>query len=95
LGEEAVRDLAQCIRMNLDCADVCAATGALASRRSGSDETILKSMLDTCAQACRLCGEECGRHARKHQHCAKVDTRWIGAQNNPDVFNPATRSPLG
>ena len=24
---------------------------------------------DACAQACQLCGLECGRHASKHQHC--------------------------
>jgi len=69
LGEEMVKQLTQCIRLNLDCADVCSATGALASRRTGSDEIILKSMLDACAQACRLCGEECRKHAGKHEHC--------------------------
>jgi hypothetical protein len=26
-------------------------------------------MLETCALACRLCGEECERHAGKHEHC--------------------------
>jgi hypothetical protein len=26
-------------------------------------------MLDVCAFACRICGEECQRHARMHEHC--------------------------
>jgi hypothetical protein len=69
LGEDRVKDLTQCIRMCLDCADVCAATGALASRRTGSDEVLLKTMLDACAQACQLCGEECAKHAKMHEHC--------------------------
>jgi hypothetical protein len=69
LGEDAIKELTQCIRLNLDCGDVCSATGALASRRTGSDELILKSMLDACAGACRLCAEECGRHANQHEHC--------------------------
>lgn len=69
LGEDSVKDLTQCIRLNLDCGDVCVATGALASRRTGSDESILKSMLDVCAQACRLCGQECSQHASRHEHC--------------------------
>jgi hypothetical protein len=69
LGEEMVKELTQCIRLNLDCADVCTASGRLASRRTGSDEIILKSMLDACAQACQLCGQECARHASQHQHC--------------------------
>lgn len=69
LGEAMVKDLTQCIRLNLDCADVCLAAGALGSRRTGSNEAILKRMLETCAEACRLCGEECARHARM-EHCA-------------------------
>jgi hypothetical protein len=69
LGEDMVRELAQCIRLDMDCADVCLATGALGSRRTGSNETLLRSMLDTCAQACGSCAEECERHATQHDHC--------------------------
>lgn len=69
LAEDEVAELRQCIRSNLDCADVCAATGALGSRQTGSDEAILRSMLATCEQACRLCADECRRHASRHEHC--------------------------
>jgi hypothetical protein len=69
LGEEMVAQLTQCIRLNLDCADVCASTGAIASRRTGSNEELLRSVLDACALACRLCGDECRRHAAMHEHC--------------------------
>jgi hypothetical protein len=69
LAEDEVKELAQCIRLNHDCADVCAATGSLGSRRTGSNELVLRSMLEACAQACRLCGEECARHAQHHEHC--------------------------
>jgi hypothetical protein len=69
LAEDMVQQLRQCIRLNSDCADTCIATGALASRRTGSNEATLKQMLDTCATACRTCAEECERHASKHQHC--------------------------
>ncbi|WP_181706096.1 four-helix bundle copper-binding protein [Chthonobacter rhizosphaerae] len=69
LGEDMVKDLTQCIRLNLDCADVCAATGAVASRRTGSNESVIKMMIEACAEACRLCGEECARHAQMHEHC--------------------------
>jgi len=69
LAEQAVTQLRQCIRLNLDCADVCSATGAIASRRTGSNEWVLKTMLQACAEACRLCGEECSRHAQMHEHC--------------------------
>lgn len=69
LGEETVAGLAQCIRLNLDCADLCATTGAVASRRTGSNETVIRLTLEACAEACRVCGEECGRHAEHHEHC--------------------------
>ena len=37
LGEEIVQELTTCIRLNLDCADVCATTGRVVSRRTGYD----------------------------------------------------------
>jgi hypothetical protein len=55
--------------MNMDCADVCAGTGAVATRRSGSNEIVIRTMLEACATACRLCAEECERHATMHEHC--------------------------
>jgi len=69
LAEQNVQELKQCIRLNLDCADVCIATGALATRRTGSNEELLMKMIETCAMACRICGEECARHAEHHEHC--------------------------
>ena len=69
LAEDMVPQLRQCIRLNLDCADICVATGALASRRTGSNEQVIRLALEACAAACRLCGEECARHAEMHEHC--------------------------
>jgi hypothetical protein len=69
-GEEEARMLRQCIRLDLDCADLCIATGTLASRRTGSNEAILKAAIELCAEACRNCAEECERHGEHHEHCA-------------------------
>jgi hypothetical protein len=69
LAEDMVQQLRQCIRLNLDCADVCDAFATLGSRRTGSNEEVMRKMLDACVTACRLCGEECGRHASMHEHC--------------------------
>lgn len=69
LAEEMVTELRQCIRLNLDCADVCNATATISNRRTGSNEEVIRKMLDACIAACRLCGEECERHAKKHEHC--------------------------
>jgi hypothetical protein len=69
LAEDQVAHLRQCIRLNLDCADVCFATAALASRRTGSNEAVIRQMLEVCMMACRACAEECQRHADMHEHC--------------------------
>ena len=69
LGEAMVAELRQCIRLDLDCSDICAITGAVATRRTGSNDEVVRRMLETCALACRRCAEECKRHARKHEHC--------------------------
>ncbi|HTM31564.1 MAG TPA: four-helix bundle copper-binding protein [Vicinamibacterales bacterium] len=69
IAEEMVAHLRQCIRLNLDCADVCAATASVATRRTGSNEELIRSMLATCVTACRRCGEECRTHAKMHEHC--------------------------
>lgn len=69
LGEQTVQNLKQCIRLNLDCADICVATGSIATRRTGSNEALIRTTLEACALACRLCGEECEKHAGDHEHC--------------------------
>ncbi|RTL63959.1 MAG: four-helix bundle copper-binding protein [Hyphomicrobiales bacterium] len=69
LGEDGVKMLTQCIRLDLDCADICNATARIATRRTGADEEMIRRMLDTCAAACRLCADECEKHAQMHEHC--------------------------
>jgi len=69
LGEAEIAPLVQCIRRNLDCADLCMATGAMASRRTGSNIEVLRAALNACAEACRVCGTECRGHAEMHEHC--------------------------
>lgn len=39
-------ELVQCLRPNMDCADICTATGAVATRRSRSNEAVIRAMLD-------------------------------------------------
>jgi len=69
LAEEMVERLKQCIRLCADCADVCALTGRVASRRTGSNEEVIRQALQACITACRLCGDECEKHAQMHEHC--------------------------
>lgn len=70
LGEETVAELVRCIRLDLDCAEVCAATGTILSRQTEVDSGLVQTVLNTCAEACRRCAEECEQHAEHHEHCA-------------------------
>jgi len=69
LGEAMVAELRRCIRLNLDCADLCAATARIVSRSFEPDLELLRTQLEVCARACATCGAECNRHAGKHEHC--------------------------
>ncbi len=69
LSEEDVAEMRRCIRLNLDCADVCAATGAVATRLTERQSTALAAQLRACVEACRVCAEECEKHAAHMEHC--------------------------
>ena len=69
LGEENVTDMIRCIRLCLDCADVCTATTGVISRPANYDANVTKPLLEACVAICRSCGDECERHARMHEHC--------------------------
>jgi|SRR5262245_16075394 len=69
LSEHDVADLVKCIRLCLDCADVCATTGRVISRQTEYDANLTRSLLEACVTACRSCGDECERHATRHEHC--------------------------
>jgi hypothetical protein len=68
LNEQEVSDLKRCIRLNLDCADICLATGRIMSRLGHISEQILREQLKTCMTACDFCGSECNSH-QQHEHC--------------------------
>jgi hypothetical protein len=69
LAEERVQELVRCIRLNLDCADVCEVTGRVLTRQTAFEPGLALLLLQACAEACRVCGDECERHAEHHEHC--------------------------
>jgi len=69
LSERHVTELVTCIRLNLDCADVCAATASVLSRRPAYDANATRRLVKACIAICRACGDECERHAGMHEHC--------------------------
>jgi hypothetical protein len=69
LAEDMVADLRQCIRTDLDCADVCAATGAVLTRLTEPNTQIQRAVLEACATVCGECAQECEQHKDMHEHC--------------------------
>lgn len=69
LAEDMAAELGQCIRLDLDCADLCAAAASVATRRTGSNAQVIVATLEACEIACRLCADECEKHAGEHEHC--------------------------
>lgn len=69
LAEDMVPDLTSCIRKNLDCAEICATTGAVLSRQTGTTIDVTRAILEACRTACKACGEECEQHEGRHEHC--------------------------
>ena len=69
LAEASVQALRQCIRRDLDCADICRMVATIASRRTGDNLSVLRSVLEACAIACTVCAEECEQHGGMHDHC--------------------------
>ena len=70
LGESGQTDtLRRCIRLNLDCADVCAVTTRLIVRQTETPNELVHAQLHACIVACRLSADECELHASAHEHC--------------------------
>jgi Domain of Unknown Function (DUF326) len=69
LSEAKVAELVKCIRLCLDCADICTTTAEVISRQTEYDANVTRPLLEACIASCRSCGDECQRHAKMHAHC--------------------------
>jgi hypothetical protein len=63
------RALGGCIRISLDCADLCQAASRVLSRQLAPDLGVVSMTLQLCATVCDACAYECRRHAAVHAHC--------------------------
>jgi hypothetical protein len=68
LSEPDVAEMVRCIRLCLDCVDVCTATARVIGRQAEYDASVTRPLLESCVAVCRSCGDECERHARM-SHC--------------------------
>lgn len=67
LGEDDSSKMAECIRLDRDCAELCWLAAGMLSRGSG----FMHEICDLCAEVCEACGAECRRHQFDHcQRCA-------------------------
>jgi adenine-specific DNA methylase len=64
LDEQDVNMLARCIKLNIDCADICQLTTSYVTRSSEHAHHLLKE----CAEICEACAEECEKHSHL-EHC--------------------------
>ena len=62
-------DMVTCIRLCLDCTDVCTATMGVVSRQTAYDPSVTRPLLEACIAVCKSCGDECERHAPHYEHC--------------------------
>jgi hypothetical protein len=66
LDEQDVKMLSKCIKLDIDCAEICTLTASLLSRDSEHGHHLLKE----CVEVCNKCAEECEKHAAMGmEHC--------------------------
>lgn len=69
LKEDNVKMMAECIRLDRECADIC---GYL-EQALGRGTPFVSDLAKVCATICEACGTECRKHDHKHcQQCAEV-----------------------
>ena len=64
LDEQDVKMLAKCIKLDIDCADICTLTATLIARGSEHAGHLKKE----CAEICNACAAECEKHTHM-AHC--------------------------
>src|SRR6516164_7336862 len=68
LSEPNLAEMVTCIRLCLNCTDICTATAAVISRLAEYDPGTTRPLLEACVAICKSCGDECERHAHM-PHC--------------------------
>ena len=69
LGEDDPSSMARCIRLDLDCADICTVASRVLVRQTEYEPEITRTQLHACIAACRACADECASHGEHMDHC--------------------------
>ena len=65
LAEADVASLARCIKLDIDCAEICTLVAGFTAR--GSEHAM--HLMKECAEICDACAEECEKFADRYDHC--------------------------
>ena len=65
LKEDNVKMMVECIRLDRECADIC----AYLEQAIGRGTPFISELAKVCAKICEACGNECKKH--NHEHCQK------------------------
>jgi hypothetical protein len=68
LSESSLAEMVTCIRLCLNCTDICTATMGVISRLADYDASATRPLLEACVAICKSCGDECEQHAHM-PHC--------------------------
>ena len=69
LKEKGMQDMARCIALDIDCAQICRLAAGYMAR--GSE--LARPVCAVCAEVCEACGQECARHSQEHcRQCAQA-----------------------
>jgi hypothetical protein len=94
MSEGDIQRLIACIRLNLDCVAVGAATGSILSRSNkAGHRQLVEAQLTTCIAFCRACAAECSRHSEMHKHCQVCADACTACVTACDAMLTAMRMP--
>lgn len=65
LEEEDIKMMVECIRLDRECADIC----AFLDREVTIASSFVPELAEVCSKICEACGNECQKH--EHDHCQK------------------------
>lgn len=69
LAEQEVHALIECIRTNIDCAEVCTTTARLLARQTAPGSPVIKAQLAAAIAATQACAAACDWHGTILEHC--------------------------
>lgn len=60
--------MSNCIRLDIECADIC----SFAANAMQSNSPFAEQICKLCAEICEACGKECEKHEQNHcKKCAE------------------------